>query len=172
MDVPGFPRFPHDFWITIGPAGEFMFLPHGREISSNQVELIVGREFPIKRFVSLCNSLVWATSKSQQLAQTSFTERVFVKDSGIDAEWTIDLPGELHQGALIRQGWNVFQYKQRDVTGSDRQQIVAGLRRDLRGAAQEVSTRTGYRPDHYSLFTNIDLTHEEKEQLVAAVREG
>ena len=149
-----------------------MSLPHGREISSSQVELIVGREFAIKRFVSLCNSLVWATSKSQQLAQTSFTERVFVKDSGIDAEWTIDLPGELHQGALIRQGWNVFQYKQRDVTGSDRQQIVASLRRDLRGAAQEVSTRTGNRPDHYSLFTNIDLTHEEKEQLAAAVREG
>ena len=68
-----------------------MSLPHGREISSNQVELIVGREFPIKRFVSLCNSLVWTTSKSRQLAQTSFTERVFVKDNGIDAEWTIGL---------------------------------------------------------------------------------
>jgi hypothetical protein len=149
-----------------------MSLPHGREISSNQVELIVGREFPIKRFVSLCNSLVWTTSKSRQLAQTSFTERVFVKDNGIDAEWTIGLSGDLHQGALIRQGWNVFQYKQRDVTGSDRQQIVTGLRRDLRGAAQEVSTRTGSRPDHYSLFTNVDLTHAEKEDLAAAVGEG
>jgi hypothetical protein len=120
-----------------------MSLPHGREISSNQVELIIGREFPIKRFVSLCNSLVWTTSKSQELTQASFTERVYVRDSGIDAEWTINLPGELHQGALIRQGWNVFQYKQRDVTGSDRQQIVTGLRRDLRGAAHDVFTRTG-----------------------------
>jgi hypothetical protein len=149
-----------------------MPLPHGRDIPSIQIELIVGREFPIRRFVSLCNALAWAASKSPELAQTSFTERVFVADSGIDAEWTIDLAGELHQGALIRQGWNVFQYKQRDVTGSDRLQIVNHLRRDLRGAAQEVFARTGNRPDHYSLFTNIDLTHEEKEELADSVREG
>ena len=172
MDVPGFPRFPHDFWITINGEQTTMPLPHGREISSAQVELIVGREFPIRRFVSLCNSLVWATSKSQELAQTSFTERVFVRDSGIDAEWTIDLPGVLPPGALICRGWNILQYKQRDVTGSDRQQIVTGLCRDLRAAAQEVLTRTGNRPDHYSLFTNVDLTHKEKESLKVAIREG
>ena len=149
-----------------------MLLPHGRDISSNQVELIVGREFPIRRFVSLCNSLVWATSKSRELAQTSFTERVLVSDSGIDAEWTIEMPEALPQGALICQGWNVLQYKQRDVTSSDRQKIVTGLRRELRGAAQEVFTRTGNRPDHYSLFTNVDLTHKEKEDLKVVIREG
>jgi uncharacterized protein (UPF0147 family) len=149
-----------------------MLLPHGRDISSNQVELIVGREFPIRRFVSLCNSLVWATSKSRELAQTSFTERVLVSDSGIDAEWTIEMPEALPQGTLICHGWNVLQYKQRDVTSSDRQKIVTGLRRELRGAAQEVFTRTGNRPDHYSLFTNVDLTHKEKEDLKVVIREG
>jgi len=127
--------------------------------------------FSIRRFVALCNSLVWATSKSRELAQASFTERVLVKDSGIDAEWTINLPTELPQGALICRGWNVLQYKQRDVTGADRQQIVTKLRRDLRAAAREVYTRTGNRPDHYSLFTNIDLTHEEKERLKVAIRD-
>ena len=71
---------------------ENMPLPHKREISADQIELMVGREFPIQRFVSLCNSLVWATSKSEQLTQASVTERVFVKDNGIDASGQPILP--------------------------------------------------------------------------------
>jgi len=149
-----------------------MSLQHGREITSDHVELIIGREFPIKRFVSLCNSLIWATSRSHGLAQTSFTERVFVRDNGVDAEWSVERPGDLPQGALIGKGWNVFQYKQRDVTGADRQQIIANLRRELRGAAREVFAGTGNRPNHYSLFTNVDLTHDDKANLAAAVQEG
>lgn len=149
-----------------------MPLPHGRDISSENVELIVGREFPIKRFVSLCNSMIWAMSKPSGLLQASFTERVFVRDNGVDAEWTIERPGELPQGALLVRGWNVFQYKQRDVTGADRHQIIANLRRDLRRAACEVFKRTGNRPNHYSLFTNVDLTHDEKVSIASAVREG
>jgi hypothetical protein len=149
-----------------------MPLPHGRDISADQVELIIGREFPVNRFALLCNSLVWATSSSAELTQASLTERVFVQDDGIDAEWTVGLEGVVGQGALVGIGWNVFQYKQRDITGADRQQIIASLRHRLRGAAQEVVLRTQHRPDHYSLFTNVDLTHDEKKDLEHSISEG
>jgi len=83
-----------------------MALPHGRDISADHVELTIGREFPIRRFVSLCNSLIWATSSALGLAQASFTGRVFVGDNAVDAEWTIDLQGTLEaQGALFLRGF-------------------------------------------------------------------
>ena len=37
---------------------------------------------------------------------------------------------------------------------------------------QEVVDRTGKYPDHYSLFTNIHLIHEDKEGLEASIRNG
>jgi hypothetical protein len=41
----------------------FVSLVHGREITAEQVELIVGREFPVQRFVSMSNAIIWALSR-------------------------------------------------------------------------------------------------------------
>ena len=149
-----------------------MTLVHGREITAEQVEQIVGREFSVQRFASLCNALTWAVSKPGGVAQMAFTERVFVADSGVDAEWEIELPDFTpRQGSFLNVGRSVLQYKQRDVTARDRSGIVGDLRRNLRGAAKEVVHRTGRSLDSYLLFTNVSLTLDQKRELVESIKE-
>lgn len=149
-----------------------MSLVHGREITAEQVELIVGREFPVQRFVSMCNAIIWALSRPLGLTQFSFTERVFVADNGVDAELVIEVPPSTPQpGSLLMPGDSVVQYKQRDLTARERNRIIADLRRGLRGAAREVRERGGRVCNHYLLFTNVSLTIDEKNELVAAIAE-
>jgi hypothetical protein len=93
---------------------------HRRTIASEQVEIGTGREFgDPRRFPSLYNSLIWAYAKSASASLPSFTERVNVADLGIDAEWETQLPAE-HDSRLLGPSWNVFQYKQHDVTAQGR----------------------------------------------------
>jgi len=149
-----------------------MSLTHGREITAGQVESIVGREFSAQRFASLCNAASWALAHPPAVAQAAFTERVFVRDNGVDAEWMVDLPAfEVPPASLIGVGRSVLQYKLRDALARDRNRIVADLLRELRGAAGEVRQRTGRPLDAYVLYTNVDLTIDQKRELEAAIRE-
>jgi phosphoribosyl-AMP cyclohydrolase len=68
-------------------------------------------------------------------------------------------------------GDSVVQYKQRDLTARERNRIIADLRRELRGAAREVRERGGRACNQYLLFTNVSLTIDEKNKLVAAIAE-
>ena len=68
-----------------------MTLVHGREITAEQIELIVGREYSVQRFASMCNAIAWARSPNIGLTQVALTERVFVADNGIDAELLIEI---------------------------------------------------------------------------------
>lgn len=154
------------------PAARIMVLPHGRDISAEQLELIVGRKFSVERFASLCNAVSWALGDQARLPQVSFTERVSVKDNGIDGEWSIDVPQEASETGLLRRGRNVLQYKKRDITASDRAAVIAKLRRELRGAGGEVERRTGMAVDRYTLFTNVDVAHEQKRDLKEAIGDG
>src|ERR1019366_4474458 len=104
-----------------------MTLVHGRDITAQQVEQIVGQEFPVQRFASLCNALTWVATKPVGVDQISFTERVFVADSGVDAEWEIELQDVTPQhGSLLNAGRSVLQYKQRDV-GAFRSEPCCGV---------------------------------------------
>lgn len=150
-----------------------MSLVRGREITAEQVELILGRGFPVQRFVSMCNAILWALSRPAALTQVSLTERVFVADSGVDAELVIEISAyDPPPGSLLIPGDAVVQYKERDITARDRNRIVGDLRRDLRGAAREVSERTGRPRNQYLLFTNVSLSIDEKRDLEAAIKEG
>ena len=149
-----------------------MSLIHGRNISAEEVERIVGREFPIQQFVSLCNALTWATSKPAGVAQVSFTERIFVADSGVDGEWEIELAAVPQEhGVFLGAGRSVLQYKQRDVSGG-RNRVLPDLRHTLRHAAREVADRTGRALDSYVLFTNVSLTVDENRALRLVIEEG
>ncbi|MGJ5673426.1 MAG: hypothetical protein ACR9NN_07420 [Nostochopsis sp.] len=63
-----------------------MSLTHGQSISAEDVETIISRNFSSQKFASLCNALTWAVSGRKCTSLPSFTERVNVKDGGIDAE--------------------------------------------------------------------------------------
>jgi hypothetical protein len=140
-----------------------MALIYGKAITAEEVERVVSRQFTSTQFASLCNAIVWATSNRQCISLPSFTERVNVKDGGIDAEWSTDLTND-GSSQLLGNGWNVFQYKQRDITTQDRDVIFKNLKGNLKGAIKSLHEATGRRPDKYVVFLNIDLTHPTRGQ--------
>jgi hypothetical protein len=148
---------------------------HGRAITSEEIENGISREFgDLRRFPSLCNSLAWAYAKSASASLPSFTERVNVADLGIDAEWETELPAD-HNSPLLHPGWNVFQYKQHDVSAQGRGRAFSRLKEELKGAVKHLYERTGRRPERYVLFTNLDLGHStggQKGQLREKIFEG
>ena len=95
-------------------------LPHGRALAAEEFELEVGRVFSVERFASLCNAIAWCVGSRNGLPQLSFTERVNVSDNGIDAEWNLELPSTTIETPIAGSGWNVFQYKKRDVSAQGR----------------------------------------------------
>ena len=101
------------------------------------------------------------------------TGRIFVADNGEDAEW-IGTPrrGARKSGRFLRPGVNLFQYKKRSVSNTDRPAIVSRLRSSLRGAISDVEERTGKTVASYVLFTNVDMTIQEQESLASAIRRG
>ena len=159
-----------------------MALTHGSDITSEEIERIVSREFTPTRFASLCNSLVFALSGQTPPGLPSFTERINVKDGGIDAEWNVEFPSEMQSNSpLIQKGWNVYQYKQRDIFARGREDTFDKLKSGLKNAVKELYDRTKKRPAQFVLFTNLDLTHftkaegganPQKAELKDAILEG
>ncbi|MEQ9623414.1 hypothetical protein [Coleofasciculus chthonoplastes] len=137
-----------------------MGLVHGQAISAEEIERIVSRQFTPKEFASLCNAIAWASAEQRCSSLPSFTERVNVADGGIDAEWQTELPDDCRSSSpLLGSGWNVFQYKQRDIFAQGRDKTFSNLKAGLKGAVKDLYKRTQKRPDRYVLFTNLDLTH-------------
>lgn len=88
---------------------------HGHAISSEELERTLSRELTPARFASLCNALAWLSAGQTLKEVPSFTERVNVKDKGIDAELQVALPGNVPYAApYLGPGVNVLQFKQRD----------------------------------------------------------
>ena len=146
--------------------------PHGKHISAQEVEFLIGRTFRLEQFAALCNSIAWAEGRNLGLDQISFTERVYVRDNGIDGEWSVESPKPDQSSPLVKPGFNVFQYKQRDVSARDRNAIYSELKSELKGAANDVFTRTQRKVHHYVLYTNIDLSHEQKQELISLIADG
>jgi len=148
-------------------------LIHGHPINAEEIERVVSREFSPQKFASLCNAVAWALSGRKCATLPSFTERVNVKDGGIDAEWYAEFPAdETYSPSLIGSGWNVFQYKQRDIFASGRNNTFSNLSSGMQGAVQSLYQETGYRPNRYILFTNIDLTHQTEAKNAAKPQKG
>lgn len=146
-------------------------LPHGRAISAEEFEIEVGRAFSVESFVSLCNAIAWSIgSWVKGLAQLSFTERVNVADNGIDAEWTLECPLSTRPTQIVVPGWNVFQYKKRDVTAQGRQRTLTALVSNIKGALRDLEQRASKKPDRYVLCTNVHLTRADKVRLEKSIR--
>ena len=128
--------------------------------------------WPPERFATLCNALAWIASARAFQTFPSFTSRINVKDGGVDAEWTVEIPHDNGHipTPILGPGWNVFQYKQRDVFARKRQPIISNLRFSLNGALTEVAKNFGKIPDQYTLFVNIHLAPNETASIKKNIR--
>ncbi|QIN84411.1 hypothetical protein GBA63_18520 [Rubrobacter tropicus] len=141
-------------------------------MTSEEVERLTGRDFGPAGFASMCNAIAWASAKRRPSSLPSFTERVNVPDGGVDAEWETEVPEGDGTSALLGSGWNVFQYKQRDIATANRGTLLSKLKSDLKGAIKDLCENAKRCPDRYVLFVNLDLTHDEKRQLRENILEG
>jgi hypothetical protein len=146
---------------------------HGQALSAEELERALSRELTPQRFASLCNALAWLTAGRTLESVPSFTERVNVRDKGIDAQLELEMPRNLPSASpYLGPGLNILQFKQRDIFAQGRPKTVANLKSDLKGALKDLAARTGSHPDRYSVFTNIDLSHEQKRAFKKAVAHG
>src|SRR5260370_20511162 len=142
----------------------YTMLSYGQRITKRELEVATSYWSP-DELSSLCNEVVWASARRQGTVLPSFTERVYVKDKGIDAEYII-LDTEVGSfSPFIGAGWNVLQYKQRDIQAQSRTKIVSDLKSELKksaskesghgkkeyyGALKDVYERNGLRPSRYT----------------------
>lgn len=147
-----------------------MALLIGQDINARELEQTTSHWSP-EHFSSMCDALAWAASGRQRSTLPSFTSRVNAGDGGIDAEWALEIPddGNPVPAPILGPGWNVFQYKKRDLMAEDRSRIISNLKSSLRGAVAEIERRFGRTPDHYILFVNVDLKHDQTRAIKEAV---
>ncbi|MBI1745383.1 MAG: hypothetical protein HYR55_02205 [Acidobacteria bacterium] len=150
-----------------------MALLIGQAITGRHLEQWTS-EWPPDRFASLCDALAWAASGRACPKLPSFTARVNAKDKGIDAEWDIVLPDDGHAlpTPILGPGWNVFQYKKRDLIADGRRAVISNLKSSLKGAVKDLTERNGRHPDRYVLFVNADLNHDGKPPIKKAILDG
>jgi hypothetical protein len=151
-----------------------MALLIGQPINGRELEQETS-PWPPERFASLCDALAWAASGQTCPRLPWFTTRVNAKDGGIDAQWSVDLPqdGRPIPTPILGPGWNVFQYKKRDLIAQDRRRIISQLKASLKGAvADVVKENNGRHPNHYILFVNVDLKGSDKSALKEKILEG
>ncbi len=146
----------------------------GQPLDARELEQVTSQWLP-ERFAAMCDALAWAVSGRACPSLPSFTNRVNAKDGGIDAEWTLELPVDDNPipTPILGPGWNVFQYKKRDLLAQDRKHIISNLKASLKGekkegAINEIIKRHQRHPDRYVLFVNVDLLSKDK----AAIKES
>ncbi|MEC4680284.1 MAG: ATP-binding protein, partial [Nitrospirota bacterium] len=152
-----------------------MALLIGQPIDARELEQATSGWSP-DRFAAMCDALAWAVSGQACSCLPSFTNRVNAKDGGIDAEWSVDLPENDRSvpTPILGPGWNVFQYKKRDLLAQDRKRIIATLKSLLKGeknegAINEVVSRHQRHPDRYVLFVNVDLLSKDKTEIKESI---
>ncbi|MDH4328243.1 MAG: ATP-binding protein, partial [Nitrospira sp.] len=150
-----------------------MSLLTGQAIDAKELEKVTST-WPPDRFATLCNTVAWAASGRAVQTIPSFTSRVYVKDGGVDAEWDVKIPADISPipTPILSPGWNVFQYKQRDVFARKRQSVISTLRSSLTGAFNAVTKNFARKPDRYTLFVNSHLTPNEKASLKKSILTG
>ena len=151
----------------------------GNEITSKSLELDM-LLFNAEKLVSLCNTVIWDERDSNS-PLPSLTENINRKDGGIDAEWESYSGSSSKETTLYKDGWNVYQFKLRDLTKEGKKKIFSEIKSDLKGEAQKLYERTGKEVSNYVLFVNLDLSHQTEadgaaeahiQSLREAIREG
>lgn len=152
-----------------------MALLMGQAIDGRELEQATSPWSP-ERFAAMCDALVWAASGRQCPGLPDFNCRVNAKDGGIDAEWCVDLPHESRDvpTPFVGPGWNVFQYKKRDLIAQDRRRVISNLKSSLTGAVSDLvkQDKNGQYPDRYILFGNVDLKSGDKSALRESILKG
>lgn len=150
-----------------------MALLVGEPIDGRELEQLTS-SWPPERFASMCDALAWAASGRQCSSLPSFTARVDAKDGGIDAEWSVEIPadGRSVSTPILGPGWNVFQYKKRDLIAQDRRRVISNLKSSLAGAVKDLMEREKRHPDRYVLFVNVDLKHDDKRVITESILKG
>ncbi len=151
-----------------------MVLLIGEPLDGRELEQATSPWDPVC-FAAMCDALVWAVSGRPCSSLPQFTSRVNAKDGGIDAEWSVELPEDnsLIPTPILGPGWNVFQYKKRDLIAEDRKRILSKLKSSLSGAvASVVKEHDGRRPTRYVLFVNVDLKGSDQSALRKKIVEG
>ncbi len=150
-----------------------MSLVHGQEIGSRELEAAIGGPaWDAGRFARLCNAIIWTEAGQERSSSLSLTERVFVRDNGIDAELEIEVSqSEFDRSRFLVRGWNILQYKKREG-GNDRANAISGIRNTERSAIKKIFEKTGRRPNSYVLLLNLDLVHEDKRLLRESIVDG
>ena len=145
----------------------------GQPIDARELEQATS-PWPPERFASMCNSLVWAVSGRQYPGVPSFTERVNSADGGIDAEWDVEIVDDSRTltTPIVGPGWNIIQYKKRDVIAQDRRRIISNIKSSLKKALASLVKPRAETPSHYVLFLNVDLKHDQTLALKNAILEG
>lgn len=127
---------------------------HESAVTSEEIERLTGRDLGPAGFASMCNAIAWASAKKRPSSLPSFTERLNVGDKGVDAEWETELLEGDYASALIGPGWNVFQYKQRDIAAVGRDKLFSKLKSDLKGVVKDLHKHAERRPNRYVLSAN------------------
>lgn len=150
-----------------------MSLRHGEHIEADVLELEVSRWPNGERFARLCNAVIWALSWPCGSGLPAFTERITVRDNGIDAEWQRELAVDEapSHDVFLRVGLNVAQYKKRASHPATRNAAISELTSKLRGEFRRVERRTGKKLSSYLLWTNLHLTTEQAVELRTAILE-
>jgi hypothetical protein len=150
-----------------------MALLIGEAIDGRELEQFTSPWSP-ERFASMCDALAWAASGRQCSSLPSFTARVDARDGGIDAEWSVNIPADGHSVStpILGPGWNVFQYKKRDLIAQDRRRVISNLKSSLAGAVRDLRERERRAPDRYLLFVNVDLKHDDKRAIKESILKG
>ncbi len=152
-----------------------MALLIGQPIDGRELEQATSPWLP-ERFASMCDALAWAASGRQCPGVPSFTTRVNAKDGGIDAEWWVELTGVDRPAPtpIVGPGWNVFQYKKRDLIAQDRRRVISNLKSSLTGAVSDLvkKDKNKRHRDRYVLFVNVDLKHNDKAALKERILKG
>ncbi|GEM_PF-1434509 len=145
----------------------------GEAIDGHSLEAITSG-WPPEEFVTMCNSLLFAVIGRNVDSLPTFTERIYVSDRGIDGEWDINIVENNTNlpSPLVTKGWNVFQYKKRNMLTDKREPIISALKSKIKGEIKKLIEKTGRKPDNYDLFLNIDLLADQKHALTDALLEG
>jgi len=145
----------------------------GQPIDARELEQVTSG-WPPDQFAAMCDALAWAVSGRTCPSLPRFTNRVNAKDGGIDAEWDVDLPEDdcSVPTPILGPGWNVFQYKKRDLLAQDRKHIISTLKSSLKGTVAAVVSRHQRHPDQYVLFVNVDLLSKDKAEIKESILAG
>ncbi|MBI3014301.1 MAG: ATP-binding protein [Candidatus Tectomicrobia bacterium] len=140
------------------------------------VELITAQEFEMvtsswdpEKWARFCNTLIASYAEGLK-SEIGVQGQIYAPDGGIDAELVVHEP-DLHEDTfgLLGPGKTVYQFKKRDVSGRNRNEIIA----KFKGKEEAEKIARGQEvPDRYVFLTNVELQRKQRESLKHKIQSG